>query len=1474
MNLNAGLRACLIAWACAMSLSGCRSDDAAPSGDATVDSASSASEASPPTVAGDTGSYRSVENSQTVLTSADGTIGDEHLMQAVPGEYLIKFKARTGTTAAQRTLSKVTLSGTRSFNSVTGLHLVKLGPEVDPQTALATYRASPEVEYIEPNYRYRSYATPNDPSFGSQWGLHNTGQTGGLDDADIDAPEAWDITTGGNDVVIAVIDSGVDYTHPDLAANLFRNVAECTPDGVDNDGNQFVDDCYGIDAVNGDSDPYDDNGHGTSVAGVIGAVGNNGIGITGVAWNVKILPCKFSDSTGTGLTSSALACFDYIARMKARGVNIVAANVSWGNSLSSRALEDAIREQMSHGILTIASAGNSGLDNDRMPGYPCSYYVPNVICVAALTNGGWVPLFSNRGRTSVHLGAPGENILTTVAGGGYALSSGTSLASPFVAGTAALLAAQSPGRDWRAIKNLILAGTVNPNQANLIAGQQLNAQRSLTCNNSVTARRLRPSYFPFEELAIVSAVGAPIELAVQHINCASPNGAVSVSIQPGGATITLLDDGSGKDAAAGDGIYTAEWIPSYGGTFDLTFPGNDVVEVTVDPLLKSGFPVKTPHTAGTYKSGLAINVLVGNIDADPEQEVIASALANGPLYAWDANGAVVPGWPTLDGWAGAAYPVLGEFDQNVAGREIFTTYMGSSRAIYYGDGRPMPGYPRAAGVGGVPMAADLNGDGVDEILWGGTTRVDGEYFNANGSPFLDGELGAIGDLDGDGDLEFVDIESGGGISQGSIVRAFHHDGSSIFVKFLSGQMTITHPVIGDVDADGAAEIVLITVGYPREMRLHILAMNGDEERSVLLSNSMSVPPVAHQALADMDGDGLPEIVVHGASLSVLKGDGSALPGWPVPVGSHGPMSTPVIGDITGDGLPDVVTLCESRDICAFERDGTPVAGFPKTQVLLGPGGAPAIADLDLDGRNELIVVGQFWGGFTGLYDKLWVYDLGGPAAFGPIEWGQLKGGTQRHGNYETGKNLTTDAYLTAHTRGAGTITAQDGRISCESDCIERYRKGTSITLTAAASAGQVFTGWRGACAGQQNPCSVSIQHYTSVVAEFAAPVALTVAIAGSGSGTIAANTGSIACPSDCTDLYSYGTAVTLTASAAADSIFSHWSGACNGTASTCTVTLTGNRAVTANFIVTRTLTVTNVGDGSVRSSPGGIQCGIDCTEAYVQNTSVTLTAVPASGSVFAGWSGACAGRVTTCTLNMNAARSVTATFTTPAGPGPVSYPLQVIPAGTGSGTVISSVAGINCGSDCIESYVANSQVTLTADANAGSMFTGWSGACTGTGSCVLTMDSGASVSATFVRLLTVDVAVTGSGNVTSNPAAINCPADCDESVMPNTTLVLTATPSAGYALDSWSGACSGRSTTCSVLVDSAKSVTVSFRAVPASSGSGTGNSGGSSGGGGGSVDPWLLAALSMLAFAGSSTSRRVGRPRIPTDRKRKPDRHI
>ena len=356
--------------------------------------------------------------------------------------------------------------------------------DVKESTVVETIWAGmPGVVYAEPDYVVHIQAvTPNDPSFSSLWGMNNTGQTGGVSDADIDAPEAWSISTGSSTVVVAAIDTGVDYNHADLAANIWTNPGEIAGDGLDNDHNGYIDDVHGIDACNHDSNPMDDHGHGTHTAGTIGAVGNNGVGVTGVNWNAKIMPLKFLNSQGSGLLSDAVTCLQYMTMMKtAYGVNVVASSNSWAGGGYSAALRDAIQASNEAGIMFVAAAGNNSFNNDVWPSYPASYDLPGIISVAAIDSSNNRANFSNYGLTSVDLGAPGVSILSTAPGNAYASMSGTSMATPHVAGAVALAAAYAGNLPLAQVKAAILdsADPVPALSARSVSGGRLNVKEML-----------------------------------------------------------------------------------------------------------------------------------------------------------------------------------------------------------------------------------------------------------------------------------------------------------------------------------------------------------------------------------------------------------------------------------------------------------------------------------------------------------------------------------------------------------------------------------------------------------------------------------------------------------------------------------------------------------------------------------------------------------------------------------------------------------------------------------------------------------------------------------------------------------------------------------------------------------------------------------------------------------------------------------
>jgi len=352
--------------------------------------------------------------------------------------------------------------------------------------------ADSAIAVAEPNYIIRldqsvrtqpqPAAEPTDPRFGDLWGLHNTGQAGGRVDADIDAPEAWDITTGSRDVIVGVIDTGTDYNHPDLRDNIWVNPGEVPSNGIDDDGNGVIDDVHGYSAINDNGDPMDQEGHGTHVAGTIGAVGNNNLGVSGVNWQVSMIPCQFLDANGSGSTAGAIACINYYTNLKVNhGVDVRVTSNSWGGGGFSQALKDAIAAGNNAGILFIAAAGNDAEDSDVSPHYPSSYDLPGIVSVASTDRNDNMSGFSTYGLVSVDLGAPGSAILSTIPNGDYGSLSGTSMATPHVAGAAALVWSANPALGIDEMKQILLdSGDSLPGLVGkTVSGNRLNVKNAL-----------------------------------------------------------------------------------------------------------------------------------------------------------------------------------------------------------------------------------------------------------------------------------------------------------------------------------------------------------------------------------------------------------------------------------------------------------------------------------------------------------------------------------------------------------------------------------------------------------------------------------------------------------------------------------------------------------------------------------------------------------------------------------------------------------------------------------------------------------------------------------------------------------------------------------------------------------------------------------------------------------------------------------
>ena len=411
-------------------------------------------------------------------------------------EVLVRFRAGVSEERVEAIAARLNDRVEDEIESVEGLAAIDDLDGEQAEEVASEYAALPEVEYAEPNFliredpldansirsRFVSSDTidgPNDPLLSEQWGLINTGQREGVAGADVSAGAAWEKTHGSRKVVVAVLDSGVDYTHPDLAGNIWHRPADMEMYFDRELG--VVDDSEGFSAVEGERDPMDENGHGTHCAGIVGAEGDNNLGIAGVNWQVEIMPLKFMGRGGFGSTKDAIEAINYVIERKKAGVNVRVISASWGSRQKSRALEDVIRKAGEADILFVAAAGNDSADADRTPHYPSNYKLPNVIAVAALDRRDQLASFSNYGAKSVHVAAPGREILSTWLDGAYEEHSGTSMATPFVAGVAGLVLSVEPNLSVKELRERLLNSVdkLDSLKGKVVTGGRINAARAV-----------------------------------------------------------------------------------------------------------------------------------------------------------------------------------------------------------------------------------------------------------------------------------------------------------------------------------------------------------------------------------------------------------------------------------------------------------------------------------------------------------------------------------------------------------------------------------------------------------------------------------------------------------------------------------------------------------------------------------------------------------------------------------------------------------------------------------------------------------------------------------------------------------------------------------------------------------------------------------------------------------------------------------
>jgi len=834
---------------------------------------------------------------------------------SVAGEVLVKIQssASSNDVAAIQHIQGVDQSDKiATLRSGTIWRLRSAGQSAEALTA--ALQKNPNIVYAEPNYLLQADDTPNDTLYSQLWSLKNTGQTingtPGIAGADINAEAAWSVTTGSSTIVIGVVDTGVDYTHSDLAANIWNN-----PGGK---GNVLcAAGTHGFNAITRTCDPRDDYYHGTHVSGTIGAIGNNSLGVTGVNWTTSIMALKFLDSSGYGNTADAIAAIDFAVQAKIDGVNVRILSNSWGGFGFSKALLDEINKANENDILFVASAGNDSSNSDTYPHYPSSYNTPNMIAVAATDNRDALAYFSNFGPTSVHLGAPGVNILSCYPGSNYTTLSGTSMAAPHVSGVAGLILAKTPSLTTAQVKSAILDNTdpISSLAGKTITGGRLNAAR---------------------------AVGAP--LGPDYTLLVNP---VTRSVPQGGSTnytVTVTPSNGFSDPVT----LAVTGLPSgAAGTFSpnpaTTASTLSITTSNSTPLISSQFTITGTSGAHSHSTAATLSVVVKPpITACPS---FGSALTN---YIGAVPIAIVTADFNRDGKADLAIAASGNQIEVMLG----SGSGGFLSSSYYS-------------VGTAPVSittADFNGDGkldlavanaisnnVSILLGNGDgTFQTAVVYAAGSNPFSV----TVADFNGDGKADLVVANNGG-----NTVSILMGQGDGTFLAAVSYAAGSGPFWVSAADLNGDGKSDLVVADY-NSNKLAVLLGNGDGTMQAAAFYAAGTGP-SSIAIGDFNGDGKPDLAAsndgsNNVSILAGVGDGTfqSAVNYAVPSGPH----VISIIDVNGDGSPDLAVAnnaANSVSILTSRGDGTFQAA-----VNYGANGAGqiAVADLNGDGRSDLAVI--------------------------------------------------------------------------------------------------------------------------------------------------------------------------------------------------------------------------------------------------------------------------------------------------------------------------------------------------------------------------------------------------------------------------------------------------------------------------------------------------------------------------------------
>ncbi len=884
------------------------------------------------------------------------------------------------------------------------VYLLDVSGSAESRRAAALLAADPRVEYAQPDYLRQTQLVPADPYYGSRgsWGQP-------YDDLwalkKLDLEGVWDVSQGEG-VVVAVVDTGIDYAHPDIAANVWTNPWEIPDNALDDDGNGFVDDVRGWDFAYQDSDPLDRFGHGTHVAGTVAAAANEE-GMVGVAPRARVMAVKGLDDSGSGYSSRLAEALVYAAE---NGADVI--NNSWGCSArcpSDPVVEDAVRHAHALGALVVFAAGNSADD--------VAYYSPEnmtdakPVVVAATDPWDRPTSFTNRGAL-VDVAAPGggvtsgppddqpqRNILSLkssvcdpllcppglVVGSAYLRQAGTSMAAPHVSGLAALLLAADPGQSLTRLKQRIFGSALDLGPAGADGTYGFGRIRGLASLQDqeafVLARITKPASGTLFGGRVV-VTGTAMARSFSRYDVFVGQGASPTQWIADGVRLTggPVEDGplATWDAT---GLPNGTWTIRLR-VFDSSWlSGTAYVQVTLDNSLQPGWPRATDGGPGSYHATL----VAADLDGDGQNEVIAGSYY-GLLYAWRHDGTLVPGFPV----AAASYggetltPAVGNLDDDpeleiVVGSDGTHPYGAyPDLFVFNHDGTPASGWPRRSAnyISDPPTLADVDGDGKLDILvgeedWqvhayrGDGQAVPGWPVRVEHGQNVSGVT--VADLDGDGDQEVL-------AANYNYLYAWHHadaNGDGRAERVAGWPVSVTPPTtgynetifvapaVGDVDGDGVAEVMAAAGSrtyFGNDYQVFAWKADGQVAPGWprFVTGTVQWSSVA---LADLDGDGILDVVAAGedGAIQAWRGDGTAVPGFPVRFAadlSRGHSA--VVADIDGDGHPEIVTGA-ANGIVVLEHDGRTKPGWPKP---VDVDRAPAAADLDGDGDLEIVAYAE------------------------------------------------------------------------------------------------------------------------------------------------------------------------------------------------------------------------------------------------------------------------------------------------------------------------------------------------------------------------------------------------------------------------------------------------------------------------------------------------------------------------------------